>query len=166
MCDLLRRVRVECLNVTLHARLLPCYMWCVASDECFCNTEHLLIRSLQVRLALFGTFNGNFIHGTSMLVQFPYRQCPLVFQCRRTRTLSTVSKFTHARWRLYRLHGITKRCNKPLLVTLPSRFGILFPSIISLTFSCVPADLIPAQYAKCAILNRASSEKLTLASKY
>jgi len=166
MCDLLRRVQVACLNVTWHARLLPCYMWCVTSDEYFCNAKHLLIRSLQVRLALLGTFNGNFIHLTSMLVQFPYRQCPLVFQCRRTRTLSTVSTVIHARWRLYRLHGITKRCNKVLSVTLLSRFGILPPSIISLTFSCILADLIPAQYAKCAILNRASSEKLTLASKY
>ena len=77
-----------------------------------------------------------------------------------------VSTVIHARWQLYRLYAVTKRCNKPLSVTLPSRFVILSPLIISLTFSCVPADLVPAQYARCAILNRASSEKLTLDSKY
>ena len=136
MCGLLRRVKVACLNVTLHAHLLPCYMRCVASDEYPCNAQHLSITSLQVRLALLSTFNGNFIHWTSTLVQFPYRQCPLVYQRKRSKTLrtvSTISTIIHTRWRLW----ITKICNKPLWVTLPSRFGILSPSIINLTFSCV-----------------------------
>ena len=70
MCGLLRRVRVACLSVTLHAHLLPCYMRCVVSDEYPCNAQHLSITSLQVRLTLLSTFNGNFIRRTSRLVRY------------------------------------------------------------------------------------------------
>jgi len=140
MCDLLRRVRVECLNVTLHARLLPCYMWCVASDECFCNTEHLLIRSLQGRLAFLGISNGNFIHWTSMLVRYINYSLRTgsVFQCKCPRTISTISTIctvTHARRRLYRLHANQNGYNEQWLITLPSGFGIAASSIMGLTFS-------------------------------